>query len=329
MKFFNPAKPVKLHVDASKSSIGPCLLQDWQPVAYTSRSLSFAEVNYAQIEKELVVVVFGSEKFHCYVCGNPIDVDSDHKPLVSIFTKPLAQASPRLQQLLLRLQRYDVTINYLPGKYMYVADALSRAFLPESPVHDEMNDDVTKMIHSLVENLPMTAEKLLEMKSATAEDKVLQQSILFHTDGWPSTPANIPSGVSHYRKFKDEIYEVDWLLFFEQKLIIPQQLRPDILRRIHESHLCMEKCKSRARAVVYWPGMSEDIERLVAKCSTCLKHQRSNQKEPLKPHAVPVRAWQKLGTDIFEYKSKPYLVIVDYYSKYPEICFQVKLSLPV
>ena len=85
----------------------------------------------------------------------------------------MAQASPRLQRLLLRLQRYDVTINYLPGKYMYVADA----FFPEGPVHDEMNDDVTKMIHSLVENLPMTAEKLLEMKSATEEDEVLQQLI--------------------------------------------------------------------------------------------------------------------------------------------------------
>ena len=144
-------------------------------------------------------VVFGWEKFHCYVYGNPIDVDSDHKPLVSISTKPLAQASLRLQRPLLRLQRYDVTINYLPGKYMYVADSLSRAFLPEVPVHIEMNDDVMKMIHSLVENPPMTAEKLLEMKSATAEDEVLQQLIRFPTDGWPSTRANIPSAVSHYR----------------------------------------------------------------------------------------------------------------------------------
>ena len=203
---------------------------------------------------------------------------------------------------------------------------ITRVFLPEDSVHDEMNDDVTKMIHSLVENLPMTTEKLPEMKSATAEDGVLQQLVRFLTDGWPSTRANIPSAVSHYRKFKDEIYEVDGLLFFGQKLIIPHQLRPDILRGIHESHLGMEKCKSRAKPVVYWPGMSADIERLVAKCPTCLKHQRSNQKEPLKPHAVPARAWQKLGTDIFEYKSKPYFVIVDYYSKYPVYLLNDKSS---
>ena len=65
---------------ASKSGLGACLLQDGHPVAYASRSLSSAEVNYAQIEKELVAVVFGCEKFHCYVYGNHIDVDSDHKP---------------------------------------------------------------------------------------------------------------------------------------------------------------------------------------------------------------------------------------------------------
>ncbi len=319
LKFFDSAKPVKLQVDASKGGLGACLLQDGHPVAYASRSLSSAEVNYAQIEKELTAVVFGCEKFHCYVYGKPIDIDSDHKPLVSISRKPLVQASPRLQRLLLRLQKYDVTINYLPGKYMYVADALSRAFLPDGPAPDEMNDDVTKMIHSLVENLPMTVEKLEELKSATVDDEVLQQLVQFIKDGWPSSRVNSPSAVGHYWKFQDEIYEANGLLFFGQKLIIPEKLRPDILRRIHESHLGMEKCKSRARAVVYWPGMSADIERLVAKCSTCLKHQRSNQKEPLKQHTVPARAWQKLGTDIFEYKSKSYLVIVDYYSKFPEI----------
>jgi hypothetical protein len=102
---------------------------------------------------------------------------------------------------------------------------------------------------------------------------------------------------------------MDWV-FFAQKLIIPEKPRPDI----HESHLGMEKCRSRAISVINRPGMSADIERLVAKWSTCLKHQRSNQKEPQNLHTVPARAWQKLGTDIFEYKSKPYLVIVDYYS---------------
>mgnify|MGYP002803387637 FL=1 len=122
-----------------------------------------------------------------------------------------------------------------------------------------MDEDVTKMIHSIVENLPMTADKLTDLKSATVEDEVMQQIVRYIKEEWPCASANIPFPVGHYWKFRDEIYEANGLLFFRQKLIIPAKQRPDILRCIHESHLGMEKCKSRARAVVDWPGMSADI----------------------------------------------------------------------
>ena len=110
------------------------------------------------------------------------------------------------------------------------------------------------------------------------------------------------------------------MLFLGEKLIIPQEMRQDVLNCIQESHLGMEKCKSRARAVVYRSSMSTAIEKMISKCSVCLKYQRQNQKEPLLPHEVPQRPWQKLGADIFELNSKSYLLVVDYYSKYPELC---------
>ena len=67
LKFFDPSKPVKLLVDASKSGLGACILQDGHPIAYTSRSLIQAEEHYAQIEKELLAVVFGCERFNHYI----------------------------------------------------------------------------------------------------------------------------------------------------------------------------------------------------------------------------------------------------------------------
>ena len=133
LKFYDPTKPVKLQVDASKSGLGACVLQDGHPIAYASRSLTQAEEHYAQIEKELLAVVFGCERFNHYVYGRPVDVESDHKPLVSVNKKPLTKVSPRLQRLLLRLQKYEVNITYVPGKYMYVADTLSRAYLKSPP----------------------------------------------------------------------------------------------------------------------------------------------------------------------------------------------------
>ena len=71
---------------------------------------------------------------------------------------------------------------------------------------------------------------------------------------------------------------------------------------------------------MYWLAMSNDINEMLAKCSTCLKYRRENQREPLTPHEVPLLPWQKLGADIFEYGGSAYLLIVDYFSKYPEVC---------
>lgn len=81
----------------------------------------------AQIEKELLAIVYGHKKFHQYVYGKEVEVESDHKPLESIFKKSLHQAPLRLQHMLLTLQRYNLKVTYKPGKEMHIADAPSRA----------------------------------------------------------------------------------------------------------------------------------------------------------------------------------------------------------
>ena len=96
-------------------------------VAYPRRALSETEKRYAQIEKELLSVVFGLQKFDHYVYGRTVFVDTDHKPLILIFKKPLLQAPKRLQRMLLQLQRYNMSLDYRRGKEMHVADTLSRA----------------------------------------------------------------------------------------------------------------------------------------------------------------------------------------------------------
>ena len=75
-----------------------------KPIAYAPLSLSQSEWNYAQIEKELLGIVFACTKFHQYIYGFLTKVQTDHKPLETIFKKPLHQVSPRLQRMLLRLQ---------------------------------------------------------------------------------------------------------------------------------------------------------------------------------------------------------------------------------
>ena len=102
------------------------MLQEGEPIAYTSKSLTDTETRYANIERELLAIVFACQQFNTYVLGRPFTVESDHKPLEMIHQKSLASVPPRLQRMLLQLQQYNVTIKYRPGKEMLLADALSR-----------------------------------------------------------------------------------------------------------------------------------------------------------------------------------------------------------
>ena len=118
LRYFDPAQETVLQCDASDTGLGATLLQNGQSVAYASRSLTDNERNYAQIEKELLAIVFGAEKFNQYTYGRKVYVESDHKPLEVIYRKPLATAPKRLQRMLLRLQKYDLEIGFKPGQHM-------------------------------------------------------------------------------------------------------------------------------------------------------------------------------------------------------------------
>ena len=129
LAFYDVNEPVTIQADASQSGLGACLMQKGTPVSYASRAMTSAEQNYAQFEKEMLAICFATSKFHQYGYGKPnVTVQTDHKPLEIIMKKPLCKAPPRLQRLL-RLQPYDLDVHYVPGKYMYLADTLSRAYI--------------------------------------------------------------------------------------------------------------------------------------------------------------------------------------------------------
>ena len=119
-------------------------------------------------------------------------------------------------------------------------------------------------------------------------------------------------------KFREHLTIVDDLLLFDSWIVIPRQMRLEMLKRIHEGHLGIVKCRALASFSVWWPHMSKDIEDLVQKRDTCAKH-RPTQKEPLLPSTFPERPWARLGMDLFELQGKTFLVGVDYYSRWLEL----------
>ena len=161
LAYYDVRKPVKVTCDASKCGLGAALLQDDKPVAFASRALTDAETRYAQIEKELLAVVFAFEKFNQYTYGRCVEVETDHKPLVSIVKKSLTSAPPRLQRMLLRLQRYEIKMMYKPGNEMIIADTLSRAYLTDKDTNkNQMNDEIEGFVHAVINRIPVSEEGL-------------------------------------------------------------------------------------------------------------------------------------------------------------------------
>ncbi|PFX27769.1 Retrovirus-related Pol polyprotein from transposon 17.6 [Stylophora pistillata] len=103
LQYFDVSKNVTIQCDASQYGIGATLLQEGQPVHYANRALTSTEQNYAQIEKELLAVVFSCVRFEHYIHAKHVAVETDYKPLIAIQKKPINTASKRLQRMMLRL----------------------------------------------------------------------------------------------------------------------------------------------------------------------------------------------------------------------------------
>ena len=124
--YYDRRKEVIVQADASLRGLGACLIQDGKPIAFASKSLTGVESRYANIERELLAVIFACIRFNTYLQGCRFTVQSDHKLLEMIHLKSMHNAPPRLQRMLLQLQKYDMEIKYKPGSEMLLADVLSR-----------------------------------------------------------------------------------------------------------------------------------------------------------------------------------------------------------
>lgn len=319
LQFFNIDQPTTISVDASQNGMAAVLMQNGRPCAHASRALTETQTRYSQIEKELLACWFGATRFYQYVFGKKFIIETDHKPLISIIKKPLYLTPPRLQRMLMQLKKYNFELVYKPGKKLIVADTLSRAFGLNKEFDENLDFDIESEICAVELSLNITDHKKQEIKNLTLKDSELSQLKNFLEQGWPKSIKNCPENIKFYYKFKEEISCIDQLIFKGQKLIVPQAMRKEILRKLHYSHLGYKKCINMANLSFFWPGMRKQIEDMITSCGACQTYQRSQGSEPMKPHDIPRTPWQKVAADIFQFQSESYLLIVDYYSKFVEV----------
>ncbi|KAL1260046.1 hypothetical protein QQF64_007873 [Cirrhinus molitorella] len=317
LRHFDLKEPIEVQADASKDGLGATQLQKQQPIAYTSRALPTAEKNNAQIEKELLAIVFALRKFHQDVYGVPIRVKSDHKPLEAIFSKPSGAAPAWLQRMLLQLQRYDIHIIFTPGNQMLIADTLSRAYTPSDGA-ENLDLSEEKVIYA-VNGKSIGGDIIRMIQQATLSDPEHDLIRQLHDQGWPDRKKLFPLTVQAYWPIRHSISIDDGLLMKDDRIIIPCALRPEVPKRLHVAHQGIQRSLAHARSCFYWPGLTEAIHHMVEGCSSCQQSLPENKKEPHISHPVPEGPCQKIAADIFDFQGRSFLLIVDYFSKYPEV----------
>ena len=326
LRYFDVSKNITIQCDASQYGIGATLLQEGQPVHYANRALTTTEQNYAQIEKELLAVVFSCEHFEHYIYGKHVTVETDHKPLIAIQKKPINTASKRLERMMLRLQRFDLNLTYKPGKEMYIADALSRALPRQSKISSTSHFCNDLETVNFVEDLPISDSTLAKFQVETAKDESLQVLSQVIRAGWPTKTSMVPTSAQPFFKYRDEMTLQNGLIFKGTKIVVPESLHRCMLEETHKSHQGLQACLRRAREVFFWPRMSAQLKDLIDKCSICQSVKPEQASEPLQPHPVPDRPWQRVATDLFTFENRNYLVLVDYYSNFIELDYLADTS---
>ena len=312
LKYFDPQCQTEGQGDASDTGLGFALMQNGLPIMYASRAMTSAERNYAQIEKELLAQVYGLERNHYYTYGRHIILWTDHKPLVAISNKPLSAAPKRLQRLLIRLNQYNVEIRYKPGPELYLADTLSRAYIQGNSVVEQESETVH------LAELAVSEKQLTDLQTATACDPTLQKVKEYIVSGWPDR-SKVPPDVLPYFPYKHELSIQDNVVLKADRIVVPKLARSAIRKELHSAHLGLESTLRRARESVYWPAMNSELKDYLSKCDICNTFSCAQPKEPLIPHELPNRPWEKIAVDFLKVDSVDYMVTVDYYSDFFEL----------
>ena len=313
LPYFDRNKETILQTDASKKGFGAVILQEEQPIYYASRARTSAEKNYQNLEREAQAAVWGMEKFHYFLYGRKFILQTDQKPLVSIFRKHMIDVSPRIQRITIRAWQYDFVPQHIPGRNNVISDALSRV----TPLEfQDSNAEKDILAVNFLQYSSIEEKERDEVLQETNKDKELQSLKRYISTGWPAKRSQIPVFLHPYWNFRDELTIENSILMKNSKVLIPETLKQKYLMQIHQGHQGIEACRSRAREFVFWINLNNDLKELVEKCDICQSQQNSTAVIQKYVSEVPPHPWHTLGSDLFYFQRIDFLVVVDYFSKY-------------
>ena len=339
VEIFSPSRRTCLRPDWSKKGIGYMLLQKhcscpsqlpdccpsgWRITLAGSRFLQSAEERYAPVEGEALAVAWALEQTRYFTQGcDDLVVVTDHKPLVKLLgDRTLDEiANTRLFRLKQRTLPWIYQIFHLPGKTNFAADAASRHPSPDGDVNLLENGDHLEMaiissIKHSTDALSITWPLLIQ---ETQRDPTLTLLLDYTTSGFPPELPTTHPGLKPYWKYRDALYELDGVLMYDDRVVIPHTLQQNALDILHSAHQGVSSMEARARAIIFWPGITTAITNMRASCRQCIENAPSQPRLPPAPFDPPSTPFEQIVGDYFQSGACHYLVVADRLSGWPEV----------
>ena len=351
VEIFDKGRPTCLATDWSKDGIGFWLTQKhckcpsrdpfccrdgWRVTLVGSRFTHAAESRYAPVEGEALAVADALDRTRHFVLGcRDLTIAVDHKPLLKLFGDRCLEdiPNPRLRNIKEKTLRYHFRMVYIPGTRNLTSDALSRhpsgtraptrlhlpddlpAPSPNCSTHALADDDgLATAMCAAISTTPINWEQL---QTATTADQSLQDLMLVIEAGPPTKRNLLPVGIQAYFPVINDLTIVDDVVCLGDRLVIPSSLRQACLATLHIAHQGTSGMTARAKASIYWPGLTADIAATRSSCNIC------NGNAPSQPHMPPItpeeadHPFEHLHADFFHHEGSAYLVLVDRFSGWP------------
>jgi hypothetical protein len=158
----------------------------------------------------------------------------------------------------LQLQQFDFKLVYKPGNDLFIADTLSRAPSP-TLFNDEVTQGCEEQVHAVLDLVILKASKREKFAAATSANFTLLLVKEILSKGWPEHKSHCPVAAKTFCGVHHALSEVDGLLLYGSRLVVPVSLRIEVMEGIHDEQFGELKCILRAKSAVYWPGCDDQI----------------------------------------------------------------------
>ena len=320
-------KPYNLYTDACDYALGSVLTQKddvtgkEKAIYYISHQFNDTQRRWPTIEKEAYGVVYSIDKLRPYLLGSPgVNVYTDHKPLLSLFTEQMKNT--KIQRWAILLAEFKVKINYIKGENNFKADFLSRLR------HEQMPETDIFLVDARLEHYPEGGAKIehvpamavLEMDGIDMKELINKQKQHLTADQYADPDAMDLNGVLCSIKPPNKWAEE------RPRIILPEPYRKEVINRAHREvgHAAAARTLTRVREGYVWPGMNKDVAEALMHCPICLSHGTKKVKVTMGEGPLPALPDQVIALDLVgpfaydEYRRQFAMTILDHCSGWVE-----------